>query len=298
MKGWKAAGAALGVVLLGGASARAGNRFIPYDIPGSQATSIGALNDEGTVVGTFIDAHGNRHGFSRGPQGFLVLDDPAYSPGQTGPLGINDRGDIVGQIFNSGNPTDTSSSRSFYLHNGHYQDLAFPGATGTQTYGINNFGVISGYFFDTQGIAHGFILKNGTYTQIEDVPGSVGTFAIRINDLGVLAVQYVTPDGVNHSALDFAGHYVTSDVPGATASHILGINNSIAASYSYADSNGLLHAAIRLPNGKFDDIDFPGSTQSFGDDINNVGVFAGSYTNAQNVRHGYLVLPSEPCDGK
>jgi hypothetical protein len=53
MNGWKAAGAALCMTLLGGA-ARSENRFIPYDIPHAQATWPTALNDDGTVTGTAV----------------------------------------------------------------------------------------------------------------------------------------------------------------------------------------------------------------------------------------------------
>jgi hypothetical protein len=296
MTRWGTAGTA-GIVLLFGATAQATyeRRFIPYDVPGSTTTSLTAVNDEGTFIGTFVDRQDHRHGFSQGHRDFDIIDDPDFPPGTTGPEGINDLGDIVGLIYDSGDPTDTTASHGFYLHEHHFRTIDYPGATATQVYGINDFGVMSGFFSDTGGTIHGFTLCNGHFTPF-DVPGAIDTFGVRINDFGVVTVQYVTPDDVNHSAIDVYGHYVPADVPGAVASHILGINNSVETTYSYTNSAGIFHAVVRTPGGEFEPIDFPGASDSFGDDVNNHGLIVATYENAQGVRHGYLVLPDDDCD--
>jgi probable HAF family extracellular repeat protein len=65
-----------------------------------------------------------------------------------------------------------------------YTTLDVPGATLTQALGVNASGDIVGAFTDTKGAQHGFLLENGTYTQL-DVPGKTGsTVAFGINASG------------------------------------------------------------------------------------------------------------------
>jgi len=57
------------------------------------------LNDCGEVVGAFVDAAGNTHGFiyNRHTMSFQQIDDPnAVGPAGTVINGVNDRGQIVG----------------------------------------------------------------------------------------------------------------------------------------------------------------------------------------------------------
>jgi hypothetical protein len=48
---------------------------------------------------------------------------------------------------------------------------------------MNKAGDIVGFFYDPQGIQHGFLRRAGTFTTI-DYPGAAGTSAESINDIG------------------------------------------------------------------------------------------------------------------
>ena len=59
------------------------------------------------------------------------------------------------------------------------------GAVRSEADGINDAGAIVGYFLDSGGSAHGYLLNGlgGTYSQI-DYPGATDTFVHDINNLG------------------------------------------------------------------------------------------------------------------
>jgi hypothetical protein len=79
--------------------------FTTIDIPGDsgpQPTQLVGINNRGQMVGLLIDADGLIRGFLRGKKGAITLPDhPEATPpngGGTGPLGINDRGQVVGIV--------------------------------------------------------------------------------------------------------------------------------------------------------------------------------------------------------
>ena len=64
-----------------------------------------------------------------------------------------------------------------------FTTIDVPSATGTIGSGINTRGEIVGYYFDTAGAVHGFLLSKGVLTAI-DFPGATDTFAFKINSPG------------------------------------------------------------------------------------------------------------------
>jgi len=69
------------------------------------------------------------------------------------------------------------------LAQGTYTQIDYPGAASTFCYGIDTAGDISGYYVDSSGTSHGFLLSGGIYTTI-DYPGAQGTYVYGINDEG------------------------------------------------------------------------------------------------------------------
>src|SRR3954453_18224602 len=61
-----------------------------------------------------------------------------------------------------------------------FTQIDVPGATSTNSFGINNAGQIVGTFTNSTGL-HGFLDSGGIFTQI-DVPGASRTEAFGIND--------------------------------------------------------------------------------------------------------------------
>ena len=99
---------------------------------------------------------------------YTTLDYPQATV--TDGLGINDAGQIVGNISNSG------SFDGFLLSGGTYTPIHDPLATSeTFAEGINGAGQIVGWYGNNSG-EHGFLFSNGLYATL-DAPSATGTRA-------------------------------------------------------------------------------------------------------------------------
>ena len=109
------------------------------------------INDPGEVVGTFVDAVGNRHGFVRNKKGLYAMIDV---PGAlfTVAEGINNSGDIVGLYLGK-----DFTLHGFVLSKAGYATVDVPGSSGTQINSINAQGEIAGVYQDADGNDHGFV---------------------------------------------------------------------------------------------------------------------------------------------
>ena len=157
--------------------------------PGSSQTFATAINDTGTIVGGIVNQNGDGVGFELSgstyrkilPQGFVIssvsgINDLGVALGvacstacvsfevnQQGqfqriripahgaiPIGLNDNNVIVG--YHNG-----ATTSGFIYQNGVVQSLTFPGgALATVAAGVNNAGIVSGYFNDASNVEHGF----------------------------------------------------------------------------------------------------------------------------------------------
>lgn len=50
---------------------------------------------------------------------------------------------------------------------GHYTTIDVPGAASTVAVGVNDWGVVSGFYFDRSGSQHGFIDRDGRFTTVD-----------------------------------------------------------------------------------------------------------------------------------
>lgn len=167
----------------------AGEAFTNVNFPGSNQTELFAINNAGFVVGTAAFGEGRQAPFELAqtyrrivPPGHFtsaaavginnantIAVDACYNGqctnflfagGRFRPLqihlphaemfGFNDTDAVVG-AYGEGAELTTG----FLLQNGTLQSFTFPGASVTIAYGINNSGVVVGYFFDASG-SHGF----------------------------------------------------------------------------------------------------------------------------------------------
>jgi hypothetical protein len=76
----------------------------------------------------------------------------------------------------------------------------FPNSTFTWITGINSPGDVVGFYHDTQGMQHGFVLHHGTFISI-DIPDATSTEAGGIDADNDIVGRYVTPDGHTHGYL-------------------------------------------------------------------------------------------------
>jgi hypothetical protein len=220
--------------------------FSTIDFPKVTNQSSDGINDQGQIVGEYIDGKNVFHGYELNKGKFTTLDVPFSGAAGTAAIGINNSGDIVGGwIVSSG------FSHGFELSSGTYTQLDYPGSIQTFANRINNNGDIVGYFDDSTA-THGFLLSGTTYTSI-DVPGATATFTVGINDAGDIVGLYCT---TSQCVLDFTGSHgfllkggtlTNIDFPGATSSGAANIDNKGQIVGVYRDCGGLIHTFRATP---------------------------------------------------
>jgi hypothetical protein len=260
-----------------------------FDAPGATgATYANGINSAGTMTGTFYDATGPAHGFTRNPNGTFTTFNVSTATKTLDTFGhsINDQGAIAGNYSASG------------LYHGFLRDPSgnittfdAPGSigtdtTGTRSYSINGVGAIAGYYSDANGVNHGFVRDPyGTISAI-DAPGagiaaSQRTIAQSINGFGAIAGYYSDANNVNHGFVrNLDGGITAFDAPGAIyGTFVYSINAAGAVAGYYSDSSGLPHAFVRDQFGKFTTPNAAG--RSYGTvvrSINDNGAIAGYET--------------------
>lgn len=132
-----------------------------------------------------------------------------------------------------------------------FQDVNAPGAVETDTYAVNNFGVIAGDYVDSALVQHGMILNGKTLTRV-DRPGCVTT-------------------------------------PGPGAIALFGLNNKELAVGWCFDTNQRTNVAFEYNHGSFKIIAPPGSIATQGQGINDKGQVVGAFIDSTGAQHGFLL---------
>ena len=149
-----------------------------FTIARSSLNEIYGINNQGSIVGIFLDQAGNRNGF---------LFDFTLTSGQlidypgaleTIPSKINDNRVIVGFYIDP-----SGFGHGFTFENGQYVSLDFPGALDTAALDINLNGDIVGFYDTPDFNTHGFQLSHGVFSTI-DIPFHRTTLATGNNSLG------------------------------------------------------------------------------------------------------------------
>lgn len=76
--------------------------------------------------------------------------------------------------------------------------IDFPGATATYVLAVNDAGILTGFYNDASGVAHGFV-EAGTEVVSFDPPGVTATFPSGINDQGTISGTYADAGGALHA---------------------------------------------------------------------------------------------------
>jgi hypothetical protein len=247
----------------------------------SGTSTTRAIDSAGDIVGRWFDFAGHSHGYLLTTDGFVSIDVPqALSTDtitDTDARGVNNPGTIIG----------------FYSVN-------------------HNFGPPNNVI---PGIAHGFVLRRGTFTAI-DYPGAVATLPRGLNDAGDVVGWYITanttqsPPSITgvHGFIYSKDVYTSIDVPSSfdspapTATILSGINEQgqIAGDYTTAPVtfSSLTGDSFKVPSrcfvrsadgSTFTHIDVPNalSTDCRGG-INDHGNIVGTYVvDASGTEHGF-----------
>ena len=175
-------------------------------------------------------------------------------------------------------------------------DMADP--TFNQLLGINNAGVISGYF-GSGDAAHGHPNKGyklappygqGNYSN-ENFPGSVQTQVTGLNDTGETVGFWADANGDNVGFVEHNGQFKSvsdSNAPKGTAGtpsiqQLLGINDQDIAVGFYTDAQGNNHGfTYNVATGRFRTVNIPGFSSVTATAINRHGTVAGFAQNGAN----------------
>jgi hypothetical protein len=177
-------------------------------------------------------------------------------------------------------------------------DLTF-----NQLLGINDFGVIAGYFGSGSPAAthpnKGYRVApySGAAFASEDYPESQQTQVTAINDWGNTVGFYAKASGANYGFLDEDGVVSSVSDPATTSDppvdQLLGINNNGMAVGFYNDAKGNSHAyEWDRKTGAFTAIDPFGSANATATAINDHGNVAGFYAEANGHTAGFIMKGS------
>lgn len=157
------------------------------------------VNNSGIAVGFYTNGGGSNRGYEYNiwTHKFTRVLVPGAPQGTAGPsltaAAINNHGDVAGFY----NKTASQVDAFLKLRSGKFITLAFPGATMTQAFGVNDSGEVVGSYTTGTGnaaVTHGFIYHNGTYATV-DIQGGSSTTVNGINDEGDLVGFYTDAKG-------------------------------------------------------------------------------------------------------
>src|SRR5258706_499921 len=225
------------------------------DVPGSSATDAYGINNQGDVVGVFLDSASQGHGFLMQRGRFQTIDVPG-SLG-TAALGINEADEIVGNFF------DGTAVHGFLYKNGRFQQIDFPGASNTFVRGINSAEAIVGAYSSSATETRGFVLQNRSFQTIVTHFGT-NTDVNGINDLGSFVGSSWTPNVGQIGYVAGQTGISQRNMAGAIATAITAINDSemkgglfVDGTYFYEDGFIDLFGYLHEVNFNFDNSIFP-----------------------------------------
>lgn len=314
-----------GLLLLAASSAAQSFNYISFDVPCSacpggiaRSTTPQGISPGGDIVGFYLDAVGQQHGFLLSGGKFTTIDIPGALVGATGILptslrGISPSGDIVGAFTAPvstapwGSPEYCPAAGSlacikgFLYSRGEFSIVLFPGHPGAIPQRITPDGTIYGCYHDFDFMASmvGFARTRFGYTSLAAGGGELAdptqSVLASMNNGG-------TPNGStiiglhttdhDHGYLVRSGEFQSYDVPGSTNTRIWDINPIGNFVGVYRDNSNKGHGFLQLSGGLVPvTVDYPGSISTAAVGINPGGAIVGQYTDTNGHAHGFLAVP-------
>jgi hypothetical protein len=298
------AGVALTALAPAPASAAGGPSitYRTYDVPGHQETWLEGINNKGDLAGQVLDGPaGGRSslGFIA-RNGVVTVFDPSGTGAFTDWATLNENDTVAGAISDSNNVTYSFIRTSHGVVTTIIDPSASeaPGAPGTEAFTINDAGIVSGLYGDSNGVLHGFQWRNGAFTTF-DAPGAgtapgQGTVISSTTDAGVIIGAYSDSANVNHDFVDDHGRFTTFSFPGSQATLIAFIsNNRHVIAGTFFDSSNVGRGFL-LTSGGFTELSDPNAnTAAFGGTwataVDSQGnEVAGGYFDQSGTVHGWI----------
>ena len=257
-------------------------KFVTINYPDATYTEVRQINDNGLMVGRYIDTSGVINAFTLSNGVLQNIDVPGEPVSAA--WGVNNLGQIVGRYF------DGTTNHGFLLGGGKYTTLDPPGSTDTFALGINDTGQIVGDYTDSTGFTHGWVLTGGSYSTM-DVPNSTYTEIVKINNAGMMVGDYGDAEGNNHGFVFANGTFTTVDFPGSFSSELYGLNNGGELAGGYQTSATSNEVGFTDANGTFSTVDFPAAVDGmYIDDVNDANQLVGVYFDADDIGHAFVTV--------
>jgi uncharacterized membrane protein len=269
----------LAILLLATAPlALAQGTYTQIDYPGTaNGTSVQAIDNGGTLVGSYVDNDGNSNGFVLSNGTYSTIDYPGAQ--ETYLSGINDAGEVVGSTYNP------EVGFLYDLLTQTFSQISDSGATYTVPAAINNAGLVAGYLVGSSGV-QGFVLRGTTYHSVFP-PKAIATYAWGIGDNDEVVGLAYSPKGIPQSFAFQRGKYIFLSISGETTAKVRGISPNGSALVGWYQPTGSYYAGFVLQNEILQELQFPSSLETSAYGINNVGVVVGSFNDLSNSVHGF-----------
>jgi probable HAF family extracellular repeat protein len=265
----------------------AGFVFATLDVPGATLTNAQGVNQQGDVVGFFVDAAGQQHGFLRSGGQYRTIDYP--NGHAISARGINDDGDIVGSYQRPGESGGVPGHGFLLTRRGGLFAIDYPGHLNTIPQRILNDGTILGCYHDTDtmGTMHGMMFQRG-FSAI-DMGMSMHNGATP--DTRHIVGLFMDDDGRNKAYVIDNGKFAAVEVPGALATSAWDLSASGVMVGDYTDATGAAHG-FQYDHGAFGRIDVPDAATTRARGINSNGDIVGLYIDRAGRTHGFLAQVS------
>jgi uncharacterized membrane protein len=228
-------------------------RVTVLDIPGAKGTEAVKLNDRGQAVGEYsqdtpiVNDSANPRDYLWDRGRVTTIEIPGADPVRTEPLGLNNRGQVVGPYLDR-----KGALHGFLWDEGRITTIDVPGATGTSPTAVNDRGQLLGVYTDEAGAFHGFVLSRGRYVSFDAPDQGDFLLPLDINNRGQI-VGYTVDDPVTMAgargfllAMGARGPATPISFPGAPGTISTGINDQGQIVGFYENPNA---APSRQPTG-------------------------------------------------
>jgi len=138
----------------------ADGEFTIVDVPGAIRTNAWKIDPQGNIVGGYTAGNGKNHIFIRKDGRFttVALPPTVGIPLENG--GINASGHIAATYCDTAPFTATSTGHGFALSRREFRPVDLRNAVSTGVFSINRRGDLVGFYDDTDGKRHGFLLRD------------------------------------------------------------------------------------------------------------------------------------------
>jgi len=203
--------------------------FTTENYPKAAMTQVIGINNEPfKTSGFYVEKNGRTFGFTDYQGTFTTTGYPKTLFNQL--LSQNDVGQAAGYYSTK---ADGSGPDHPYIVGEKggltFELITLPGSVSAQATGINNSGNVCGFTIDSSGNMHGWLLVQGTYTQLDD-PNGIGTTAfLGLNNKGQVVGSYTDTSGNGHGLVYnvSANTWQTIDDPSGVGTTIVnGINDN------------------------------------------------------------------------